>query len=285
MGSYKINFKQLVQEAKLSDMLSALERGLEKFGIDYYLVGAVARDLWMTAIHDIPPSRITGDIDFAVLIKDADTYTDLKEYLIDKEGFSPYKGNAFVLGWKGWAWVDLLPFGEIEDKNAQVRLDGSGLTNISVPGFREVYESGLPHAELEGKHNFKFCSLPGLILLKLIAYLERPEARRDDIVDISHILLHFFEMHSNHIYENHNDLFGDRELLEIGAHVVGREMASILRKNPELYDQIRNLLKLNSGKPDESDIGRIMAEHFRNTVVENVLVIRDMLAGLTESVH
>jgi predicted nucleotidyltransferase len=70
-------------------MLSALERGLNKFDIDFYLVGAVARDLWMSAINDIPPSRITGDIDFAVFIDDKGTYDNLKKYLIEVEGFSP----------------------------------------------------------------------------------------------------------------------------------------------------------------------------------------------------
>jgi len=49
MSTYKISFKQLRQEAHLSEMLDALERGLEKFNIDFYLVGAVARDVWMTA--------------------------------------------------------------------------------------------------------------------------------------------------------------------------------------------------------------------------------------------
>jgi tRNA nucleotidyltransferase (CCA-adding enzyme) len=34
-------------------MLEALERGLRRFNVDFYLVGAVARDVWMRAIHDI----------------------------------------------------------------------------------------------------------------------------------------------------------------------------------------------------------------------------------------
>lgn len=80
MSTYKINFKQLRQQPQLSEMLSALERGLNKFDIDFYLVGAVARDLWMSAINDIPPSRITGDIDFAVFIDDKGTYDNLKKY-------------------------------------------------------------------------------------------------------------------------------------------------------------------------------------------------------------
>jgi len=78
MSTYKINFKQLRQEPAISEMLTALERGLTKFEIDFYLVGAVARDVWMTAINDIPPSRITGDIDFAVFINDKQTYEALK---------------------------------------------------------------------------------------------------------------------------------------------------------------------------------------------------------------
>lgn len=282
MSTYKINFEQLVQDAKLSDMLSALERGLDKFGIDYYLVGAVARDVWMTAVHGIQPARITGDIDFAILINDSATYLDLKNYLIETEGFSPYKGNAFVLVWKGFVNVDLLPFGEIADKQAKVHLDGSGLTSISVPGFREVYLSGLPEAELEEKHNFKFCSLPGLVLLKLIAYQDRPEARRDDIKDISYILTHFFEMQADNIYDNHNDLFGDRELLEIAAHVIGREMAEILQPNQELFERIRQLLETNAGNPATSEIGRIMSEFFQNPVEDNVLILRSISAGLTE---
>lgn len=95
------------------------------------MVGAVARDLWMSAINDIPPSRITGDIDFAVFINDKGTYDNLKKYLITAEGFSPYKGNAFVLVWKGFIQVDLLPFGEIKDKNDAVSIEDSGLTSLT----------------------------------------------------------------------------------------------------------------------------------------------------------
>jgi hypothetical protein len=41
MNTYKINYEQLRQQPEIAEMLSALQRGLEKFGIDFYLVGAV----------------------------------------------------------------------------------------------------------------------------------------------------------------------------------------------------------------------------------------------------
>jgi len=37
----------------------------------------------------------------------------VKKYLIEVEGFVPYKENAFVLIWKDKTQVDLIPFGEL----------------------------------------------------------------------------------------------------------------------------------------------------------------------------
>jgi len=86
MPTYKINYNQLSQQPGITEMLYALQRGLEKFGIDFYLVGAVARNVWMTGINNIAPRRTTGDIDFAVLINNNGVYEALKKYLIITEG-------------------------------------------------------------------------------------------------------------------------------------------------------------------------------------------------------
>lgn len=96
MNSYKINYEQLRQQPEITTVLFALERGFKIFNIDFYLVGAVARDVWMSGINKIAPRRTTGDIDFAVLINDKGTYEALKEYLVNTEGFHPYKSNSFV---------------------------------------------------------------------------------------------------------------------------------------------------------------------------------------------
>ena len=283
MSTYKINFKQLRQQPQLSEMLSALERGLNKFDIDFYLVGAVARDLWMSAINDIPPSRITGDIDFAVFIDDKGTYDNLKKYLIEVEGFSPYKGNAFVLVWKGFIQVDLLPFGEIEDKNAGVTIEGSGLTSLNMPGFKEIYDEGLPVVELEEIHKFKFCTLPGIVILKLVAWQDRPEIRRDDIKDVSNILKHFFDMYAEEIFENHNDLFGDNtfELHLIAARVMGREINKIAKRNEILHNRLKDLLEVSTNNKD-IEIAKIMVEFYDNTIKDNLTILEHIKIGYLE---
>lgn len=285
MSIYKISFKQLQQQPHISEMLTALEKGLNKYNIDFYLVGAVARDVWMTAINDIPPSRVTGDIDFAVFINDKNTYADLREYLINVEGFIPYKGNGFVLKWKNIIQIDLMPFGEIEAKPSTITVEGTGLTSLNMPGFKEIYDSGLPEAELEEKHRFKFCTLPGIVLLKLLAFQERPEIRRDDIKDISKILKHFFDMYADEIYEKHNDLFGDKDinLNWVAARVLGRDMGKIAQLNEALFLRIKKILKKNTLDIHSSNIAKIMAEFFQNTIEENVKLLEQVKIGYLEN--
>jgi predicted nucleotidyltransferase len=282
MTIYKTNFKQLRQNPLLSEMLSALERGLNKFDIDFYLVGAVARDLWMSAINDIPPSRITGDIDFAVFIDDKARYDHLKTYLIEVEKFVPYKGNPFVLIWKGFLQVDLLPFGKIEDSTT-IRVEDSGFTSLKMPGFKEIYDTGLPIVELEEIHKFKFCTLPGIVILKLLAWQDRPEIRRDDIKDVNTILTHFFTMYAQEIFENHNDLFGDNafELNMISARVMGREMSKIAKRNEILFKRLQEILESNTNYQN-LEIAKIMLEANNNTIEENIMLLMQIKTGYSE---
>ena len=284
MPTYKINYNQLSQQPEITEMLYALQRGLEKFGIDFYLVGAVARNVWMTGINNIAPRRTTGDIDFAVLINDKGVYEALKTYLIITEGFQPYKGNEYVLIWKENLEVDLLPFGAIDDEDAKFNSNGLGSTSISLQGFSEIYNDELPTLDLEGKHQFKFCTLPGIVLLKLIAWDDRPESRRDDIKDISDILNHFFDMNDNEIFENHHDLFEKEEasLKHIAARVMGSEMSKIAKKNELLFSRIVGILDSNTLVSQNSDMAKIMVEYYDNTIDDNVQLLKHLRQGFTE---
>ena len=286
MSSYKINYKQFRQQPEISEMLSALERGFEKFGIDFYLVGAVARDVWMLGINNIAPRRTTGDIDFAVLINDKGVYEKLKVYLEETEGFQSTHGNTFVLIWKDKTEVDLMPFGAIEDVDGKVKVEGTGFTTLSVPGFKEVYEDGLPELELEDEHKFKFCTLPGIVILKLIAWDDRSEVRRSDIIDISDILNHFYDMDIENIWQNHSDLYSEenKEMpeIQIASRVMGREMAKIAKRNEKLFMRLDGILTLNTKNLANSPMADIMAAFNQNMVEENVLLLENLLQGFRE---
>ena len=282
MSTYKINYEQIRQNPLISSMLTDLEEGFAKFGLDFYLIGATARDVWISGIHFKKPGRATRDIDFAVLINDKGVYEQLKTFLITEKGFQPSAENAFVLIYQERMQVDLLPFGAIEDEGRNVTVEGTGYTTMHVPGFAEIYSAGLPEMDLEGKHRFKFCTLPGIVILKLLAWSDRPEKRRDDIIDISDILHHYFSMHDNEIWENHFDLFTDHtaDLLHVSARVMGREMRKIVIKNDALFQRINEILESNSDEAANSKIGLIMTAYFKNTAEENKMVISEIRKGL-----
>jgi len=203
---------------------------------------------------------------------------------MEHEGFQPVKDNAFVLLWKGRIQIDLLPFGNIADEDSKVSIEGVGLTSRNMPGFMEVYSAGLPNVDLEGKHQFKFCTLPGIVILKLLAREDRPEIRKDDIKDIGTLLQHFFSMYSEQIYENHSDLFSrlDIDLTEVGARVMGREMKQISTRNPKLHNRLTTLLHENTQDMRTSKIALLLSQFFDNTVETNIRLLLAILVGLQE---
>ncbi|SRR5258708_10614741 len=284
MPTYRINFEQIRQQPALAHLLDALEKAFAHFGIDFYLVGAVSRDVWMSGIHNLAPKRTTGDIDFAVLINAEGLYEQLRGYLVDTGDFTPSRENAFVFIYKDGTPVDLLPFGAIEDDDRRVTVDGTGFTSVHVGGFKEVYEKILPQVAL-GAHRFKFCSLPGIVLLKLIAWDDRPEARRDDVLDISNILHHYFDMNSEEIWEEHHDLFAreDAELIEIAAIVLGRQISAIVATAPALQTRIKGILIANTQDPAKSKMALIMVDYFSNTIADNVKLLSLVLSGLGDA--
>lgn len=289
-NTYKTDFDRLRLDPGFSEVLSALERGFTRFGIDYYLVGAVSRNAWLSGVHGIPPRRQTGDVDFGVFISKAGMYEMLIDHLKRSEGFHASQENAFVLIWKDGTQIDLMPFGEIEDNERRVTVQGRGFTSINVDGFREVYNLGLPEIELEGKHRFKLATLPGIVLLKLIAWDDRPELRIDDITDIAEILDHFFEINRELIWDHHSDLFSEEPsvddgrggLLLIAARVLGKELRKIVVQTPELHERILGVMRRNTRDARTSDMGRIMAKYFEMTVDRSRAVIKEIELGLMD---
>ena len=139
--------------------------------------------------------------------------------------------------------------------------------------------------DLEGKNKFKFCTLPGIVLLKLIAWSDRPEARRDDIKDISDILNHFFDMYQNEIWDNHNDIFENEnaELIHVAAKVLGREISKIAKRNEKLFNRILSILEENTNDITNSKMAVIMIEYFQNTLEDNVYLLEQIKHGFLET--
>ncbi len=262
---------------ELFDDLGAVFQELE---IDHYLIGAIARDYWYG--KENLTSRISRDVDFAVLMPGKDTYQLVRDALKNKD-YNESKQNAFVMISPLGIQVDLLPFGQIEIDDAVV-LEAQGMTSVKVNGFKEVYKSGTEDTDIAEKHVFKAATLSAIVLLKLISYDDRPEHREKDPKDIAGIIRDFFHISSELIYTQHNNLFTgleELELTDISAIVIGREIKKICIDNASLNKRIESILTREIEKNETSLFLRKMQEETSTDIEQMRSWLQKILDGFT----
>ena len=76
---------------ELKHIFDILERSFAELEIDFYLIGALAREIWYER-GDIS-FRVTKDVDYAVLVSNNEEYQGLRAHLITREKFLAIKGN------------------------------------------------------------------------------------------------------------------------------------------------------------------------------------------------
>lgn len=267
-----------MKHAELKNVFDTVEKTFTELSIDYYLIGALARQIWYEKAEI--KFRTTRDIDYAILVGSHQEYEAVKQYLIENENYIPARENAFVLISPDGLQVDLLPFGEIESQG-RVKIEGTGMTTIQISGMKEVYENGTEVVSLETGNSFKTATLIGIVLLKLIAYDDRPERRQKDATDIGNILIHFFYLHEDLIYSNHLDMFGEQErsLENISAIVLGREIKKIISSNATLIDRLNRILHDHINTGEKSVFIQLITKETGKEIDLIIEYLRDILWG------
>jgi predicted nucleotidyltransferase len=238
----QIKLEDLRQD-QLKELLQVVEKVFMKCDVDFYLLGAIARDTWYAKEQIESPA--TRDVDFAVYISEKEKYDEILGELINNHGFSEIKDVPFRLQTPFTFTIDIIPFGEISIDDAVIP-DENWDRPIFVNGFEEIFRKATIQVKNEDDDlDFKVATLPAILLLKLIAYDDRPEKRTQDPQDIVQIIENYFEVEKEMIWEEHHDLFDeDSELIEIGARVIGREINQIISENRTLKKRVMNILSL-----------------------------------------
>lgn len=252
----KISLEGLQQE-HLGQLFDLLNRAFDEVGVHYYVLGALARDIWLET--ERKQVRATRDVDFAVYVEVKEMYEQLQSHLTNEYGFERVKHAPARLRTPFGYTIDLIPFG-IESIDEKVILDESNNRPIYINGLEEVFEHATAIARDEEMDiEFRVATLPGILLLKLIAYDDRPERRTQDPGDIRDIILNYFDVKDRMIYEHHNDLFGDDfDKHKISAVVIGRQMKDILKVNKRLRERILGIL--SAEQPTQQRMTESMAD-------------------------
>lgn len=270
-----------IRTEELRPVFAALEDTLVKLGIDFYIIGAKARDAWFERAN--VPMTGTKDVDFAVMVSSEEEYRQIIEQLVSEKGYIESTTNDYaIISPEGYI-VDLMPFGAVEI-DGSVTFATQRSNPVKVNGFMEVYREGTEAIEIIAGHTFEVATLAAVVLLKCISYEDRPEMRAKDPRDVANILQHYFELEEEHIYSDHNDLYRDgqpaRENEQIAAIVIGREIRIILGDNEALVKRLDTFLENEIGKVARSKFLIQMVQETDSSIEKMLNLLLHIRTGL-----
>ncbi|MGH8728930.1 MAG: nucleotidyl transferase AbiEii/AbiGii toxin family protein [Burkholderiales bacterium] len=239
----------------ITDILQRVDAACVKTRVSYFVIGAMARDIVLTNVFDIDTGRATRDVDFAIAVKNWNQFDSLKQRLL-AEGQARADNKTthrIFMGKPAGIPVDIVPYGKIAEPGKAVAWPPGGDTRMNVTGFAEAAAHAL-RVKLKSKLFIPVASLPGLAVLKLLAWADRRNQTKD-ATDLG-ILFRYYERagNQNRLYDEHADLleaFGyDPELA--GAALLGQDAKSICLE--DTYRAVAGLLKEQTANDEPQDL-------------------------------
>jgi len=261
------------------EVFDCIDEVMIKLNVPYYLIGASA--VALNLLRDgIKPSRGTKDIDFAIMISSIQEFESIVEELV-KFGFNKVQAPWTLYHPKFNTVIDLMPFGEIEEKFT-VNFNQRN-TYLHVLGLTEVLQE--PETIKIEEKSLQIPSLPGMVVLKLIAWSDRPEDRGNDLYDILRIIEHYFDLNFDEIVEHHFDTFPNDDKLDqfkIAARVLGRKASKFLSVSEAINNRILKTINENVVNVEKSAIAKQWIRDKEWDLKYAVEILEELKRGLIE---
>ncbi|PSW21001.1 hypothetical protein C9I98_03340 [Photobacterium sanctipauli] len=173
---------------------------VNSLAVPYFIAGATARDIVLHGIFGHAPIRATRDIDTAILVANWEEFDATKAKLL-AAGLAPTEQTHRLREPESGLPVDIIPFGQLADQDGQIQWPPSHDITMSVVGFQEAYQTAL--TVTLGTATFKVASLPGIAMLKLMAWDERGFENSKDATDFYSILSKYGQIHDGRLWEDY----------------------------------------------------------------------------------
>lgn len=162
------------------EVLRAVDAVAQTLAIDYFVAGAMARDILFKHVLGFDPELFlaTLDIDLAVCVSSWEQFDVLKTRLIESGEFSLGRGGAQRLFYSGMYPVDLVPFGGVAARDGSVGWPPERDIVMNVTGHDDVLKSAVSIA-VAPDLVIPVSSPAGLAMLKIFAWLDRGATTHD----------------------------------------------------------------------------------------------------------
>jgi len=209
----------------------------QELGLDYFLVGATARDILLLHVFGIDPRRATRDVDLAIAVPDWSAFDNVKAQLLAQtsnwSASTSLQGLLYREPGTHFATpVDLIPFGKVENPPNTIAWPPEMAIIMNVAGYAEALQSAA-QVQIDGDLVIRVASLPGLAILKIFAWLDRGATDRKDAYDLLAILKNYSET------DNLDRLYADEQALfetyaynpqQAGAGLLGKDVVALANK-------------------------------------------------------
>ena len=252
--SYHILSKEL-SNPELKSILQALNTFFQSKEIDFYIVGATARDILLTNLYGLIPERKTMDIDIAIAISNWEEFEIIERELPQREYFEKDSHQKQRFIYKGFYAIDVIPFGKIAQKDGNIYWPPDGVIAMSVSGFPEIGAATIS-VSIDNEFTIKVSSLSGFFLLKLMAWKDRYLSSSKDAYDIALILLHYLEINEQRAYEEHYDLYEAEpfDQVEASGRLIARDVKALIGYNKDTMTYLIKILEKEITLAQESPL-------------------------------
>jgi hypothetical protein len=240
---------------ELKSILQALNTFFQSKEIDFYIVGATARDILLTNLYGLIPERKTMDIDIAIAISNWEEFEIIERELPQREYFEKDSHQKQRFIYKGFYAIDMIPFGKIAQKDGNIYWPPDGVIAMSVSGFPEIAAATIS-VSIDNEFDIKVSSLSGFFLLKLMAWKDRHLYSSKDAYDIALILLHYLEINEQRAYEEHYDLYEAEpfDQVEASGRLIARDVKALIGYNKDTMTYLIKILEKEITLAQESPL-------------------------------
>jgi len=235
-------------DSSIINALSEIKKVALKHKLDFFIVGATARDILMGCIHRIQTPRMTRDLDIAVCVANWEEYEALNDELVATGRFLK-QAQKQRYGFEG-ILIDIIPFGDISGPENRIDWPPYHDASMSTAGFKDVYENSMTiRLNSDPVLDVKVPTIPGLAIMKLLSWNEVFPARKKDAEDLLFIMREYQNAGiEDRLYGQEAGLLVEEgfDNEHAGVRLLGRDMARI--SNADAAKAVKEILSLETGE-------------------------------------
>lgn len=268
---YKIDSSK-ISHPLIKPILEELIPFFQEREIKFFIIGATARDI-ILELNNEQAGRATRDLDIAIAIEDWDKYAEIDNDLVQLPNFSKdtHQKQRFI--YCDTYQIDLVPYGQIMEKDDKIYWPPDQDTAMNVLGFKEA-EKHILKVNIDDQLEIKVVNLASIFLLKLVAWTDRNSTSSKDADDMGFILTNYLSINEDRAIEEFYDEIYTIEpfdtIVAAGA-LMGIDLNNLIKDNPATHEFLVKVIEQEIELDTESKLFNQIIETNSNISFEQIL--------------